>query len=133
MKWQGINIEENKTSRKRVLGDSVYDIYLLEMSLEDFAKYVSSAGIITEILTETAVISVFCTFSGMDVPDLKWKKERRRQLNVVGCCRFDVSNLGSGWCYDGRSSNVLTVMTVNITVLFHGVPLLVTHMAANTK
>ncbi len=47
MKWvdsecakQGINIEEAKTARRRVLGDSVYEIRFLEMSLEDFTKYV---------------------------------------------------------------------------------------------
>ena len=67
---QGINIED-KTLRRRVLGDSVYDIYFLEMSQEDFAKYVSSTG----ILTETEVISISQKLNGLDVAGLKWKKE----------------------------------------------------------
>ena len=115
---QSINIEEDKTLRRRVLGDSVYDIYFLKMSLEDFAKYVSSTG----ILTETEVISIFQSFSGLDVPDLKWIKERRRQANIIDFSRFHVSNLGSGWSYIRCNSDALTV-TVNKNVLFHGVRL----------
>ena len=119
---QGINIEEDKTLKRRVLGDSVYDIYFLEMSLEDFAKYVSSTG----ILTQTEVISIFQSFSGLDVPDFKWKKERKGQANIVGFSRFDVSNLGSGWSYSGCDCDALTV-TVNKAVLFHGVRLFGDH------
>ena len=115
---QGIHIEEDKTSRRRVLRDSVYDIYFLQMSLEDFAKYVSFSG----ILTETEVIFIFQSFSGLDVPDLKWEKERRRQPNIVGFNRFDVSNLGIGWSYNGRKSDALA-LTVDKAVLFYGVRL----------
>ena len=115
---QGINTEEDKTSRRRVLGDSVYDIDFLQMSLEDFAKYVSSSG----ILTETEVISIFRSFSGLDVPDLKWKKEQKRLANIVGFSIFDVSNLGIGWNYNGHKSDALT-LTVDKAVLFHGVRL----------
>ena len=43
---QRINIEEDKTARGRVIGDSVYEIRFLEMSHEDILKDVSS----TEIL-----------------------------------------------------------------------------------
>ena len=38
---QGLNIEEDKTARRRVLGDSVYEIRFLEMSQEEFAIHVS--------------------------------------------------------------------------------------------
>ena len=45
---QGINIEEDKTARRRILGDSVYEIRFPAMSQEDIVKYVSPAGILTE-------------------------------------------------------------------------------------
>ena len=118
---QGINIEEDKTARRRVLGDSVYEISFLEMSLEDFTKYVSSAG----ILTETEVISIFQKFGGLDVSDLKWKESRKIQRPcIVGFSRFDVANLYSRcyWsCPKGRSEAL--TLTVNKAVLFHGVRL----------
>ena len=115
---QGVNIEEDKTLRRRVLGDSVHDIYFLEMSQEDFAKYVSSSG----ILKETEVIGVFQNFSGLDVADLKWKKKWKRKHNIVACSRFDKGNVFCFWYYDGRRSDALTV-TVNKAILFHGVRL----------
>ena len=63
---QGItDIDKNKTARRRVLDDSVYDIRFLDMSLEDFTKYVSSTG----ILTETEIISIFQEFGGLDAAD----------------------------------------------------------------
>ena len=38
---QGINIEEDKTARRRILGDRVYEIPFLAMSQGDIARYVS--------------------------------------------------------------------------------------------
>ena len=124
---QGINIEEDKTSRRCVLGDSVYDIDFLEMSLEDFTKYVSSTG----ILTDVEVISIFQHFGGLDATGLKWKKERKKKHHIVNLSRFEVSNtvqtLGIiGWGYNGRSSDALT-LTANKAVLFHGVRLFGDH------
>ena len=115
---QAINTEENKAVRRRVLGDSVYDIHFLQMPQKDFAKYVSSTG----ILTEMEIISIFHSFSGLEVAGLKWKKERRRQPNTVGCSRFDLTKIRTGWGYDGSDSDALT-LTVNKAVLFHGVRL----------
>ena len=115
---QGVNIEEDKTLRRRVLGDSVYDIYFLQMSQEDFAKYVSSSG----ILKETEVIGIFQNFSGLDVADLKWKKKWKRKHNIVACSRFDADDVFYFWLYDERRCDALT-LTVNKAVLFHGVRL----------
>ena len=114
---QGINIEEDKTARRRVLGDSVHEIRFLQMSLEDFAKYVSSTG----ILTEAEVISIFQKFSGLDVADLKWKEQMKRGSWVVSFSRFEVADLSSSFCwlYLGGRSDALT-LTVNKAVLFHG-------------
>ena len=118
---QGINIEEDKTARRRVLGDSGYEIRFLQMSQEDFAKYVSSTG----ILTEAEVISIFQKFSGLDVADLtKWKEPRKRQRpRIVRFSRFDAAKvLSEYWEYEGKS-DALTLI-VNKAVLFHGVRLL---------
>ena len=114
---QGINIEEDKTARRRVLGDSVYEIRFLEMSYEDIAKYVSP----TEILTDREMICLFQKLCGLDVADLKWKEGRKRTGPVVSFSRFDPGNVAAGWCYSG-DSDALT-LTVNKAVLFHGVRL----------
>ncbi len=45
---QGINTADSKMARRRILGDSVYEIRFLEMSLQDFAKCVPAEGILTE-------------------------------------------------------------------------------------
>ena len=42
---QGINIEEDKTARRRILGDSVYEIRFLAMSQENILKDVASTGV----------------------------------------------------------------------------------------
>ena len=115
---QGINIEENKTARRRVLGDSVYEIGFLEMSYEDIAKYVSP----TEILTDREMICLFQKLCGLDVADLKWKEGRKRYGRVVSFSRFDPRNVTGNWGYSGNS-DALT-LTVNKAVLFHGVRLL---------
>ena len=123
---QGINIEEDKTSRRRMLGNSIHDIYFLEMSLQDFTNHVSSSG----ILTETEVIGIFQNFGGLKVAGLKWKKGRGRKPHVVGYCRFGCCGRWSRFddtslstlAYDGIRSDALTV-TVNKAVLFHGVRL----------
>ena len=118
---QGItNIDKNKTARRRVLDDTVNDIRFLDMSVEDFTKYVSSTG----ILTETEMVSIFQKFGGLDVADLRWKKQGPRgppASKIVGFSRFDVGNSYSGWGYSGKS-DALT-LKVNKTVLFHGVRL----------
>ena len=123
---QGMNIEEDKTARRRVLGDSVYEIRFLEMSQEDFTKYVSSAGILTEI----EVISIFQKFGGSDVAGLKWNEQKKRQPCIVlSFSRFDLANVFDckwyhlyGKRYKNGRVDALT-LTVNKTVLFHGVRL----------
>ena len=112
---QGINIEEDKTLRRRILGDSVYDIYFLQISQQNFANLVSSTGILTEI----EVISIFQKLNGMDVPGLKWKKELKRQ-SLTSLSRFHGSD--AGWEYNESDSDALT-LRVNTAVLFYGVRL----------
>ena len=114
---QGINIEEDKTARRRILGDSVYEIRFLQMSHENIVKYVSPTG----ILTETEMICLFQKLCGLDVAGMKWKVSRKRSGPVVSFSRFDLCNVGGGWGYDGKS-DALT-LTVNKAVLFHGVRL----------
>ena len=116
---QGINIEEDKTARRRVLGDSVYEILFLEMSQEEFAIHVSP----TEVLTDREMIRIFQKLYGLDVADLKWKEGRKRYGPVVSFSRFDPENVKNAntWYYEGRS-DALT-LTVNKAVFFHGVRL----------
>ena len=114
---QGINVEEDKTARRRILGDSVYEIRFLAMSQEDIVKYVSP----TEILTDREMICLLQKLNGLDVVDLKWKKHKRAAPAVI-FSRFDPGNVAANsWGYSG-DSDALT-LTVNKAVLFHGVRL----------
>ena len=70
---QGLNIEHDKTARRRILGDSVYEIPFLAMSQENFVKYVSPTG----ILTDTEIVSISQKICGLDVAGLKWKNIKR--------------------------------------------------------
>ena len=91
---QGItDIDKNKTARRRILDDAVNDIHFLEMSLEDFTKYVSSTG----ILTEAEMVSIFQKFGGLHVADLRWKNKGPRGPSApapktVAFSRFEVGN-----------------------------------------
>ncbi|CAB3989490.1 BTB POZ domain-containing 6-like [Paramuricea clavata] len=116
---QGINIEEDKTARRRVLGDSVYEIRFLAMSQKDFAKHVSTTG----ILTDAESVSIFQKFNGLDVAGLKWEEHTKRQPPpIVSFSRFDLGNISrENWSYNG-GSDALT-LTVNKSVFFHGVRL----------
>ena len=119
---QCINIEEDKTARRRVLGDSVYEIRFLEMSQEDILKDVCKTG----ILTDTEAICILQNIVGSDVAGLKWKKRGQRQPTcLLSFNRFDQGNVNEnsflGWHYLG-GSDALT-LAVNKAVLFHGVRL----------
>ncbi len=114
---QGINIEEDKTARRRVLGDSVYEIRFLAMSQEDFAKYVSPTG----MLTDTEIVSIFQKFNGLDVAGLKWK-HGKRQPCIRSFSRFDPADKKLELYYCSDRPEVLT-LTVNKAVVFHGVRL----------
>ena len=84
---QGINIEEDKTARRLVLGDSVYEIRFLAMSQEDFAKHVFTTG----ILTDTESVSIFQQFNGLDVAGLKWEEAEHTKIQpppIVSFSRF---------------------------------------------
>ena len=119
---QGINIEHDKTARRRIVGDCVYEIRFLTMSLENLVKYVSPTG----ILTDTEIVSISQKLHGLDVAGLKWKEHRKRQPCIrVSFSRFDPANVTrnnlNGWVYSEKS-DALTLV-VNKAVLFHGVRL----------
>jgi hypothetical protein len=118
---QGINIEHDKTARRRILGDSVYEIRFLTMSLENLVKYVSPTG----ILTDTEILSISKNLCGLDVAGLKWKEHRKRQPCILSFSRLDPGNVKrndlNAWVYNGKS-DALTLV-VNKAVLFHGVRL----------
>ena len=76
---QGINIEEDKTARRRIVGDSVHEFRFLAMSPENFAIHVSPTG----MLTETEIVCLFQKLYGLDVADLKWKAYKKRSACVL--------------------------------------------------
>ena len=117
---QGLNIEHDKTARRRILGDCVYEIPFLAMSLENFVKYVSPTG----ILTDREIVSISQKLYGLDVAGLKWKEHRKKQPCIVSFSRFDPANVttDSCWKYTSGGSDALTLV-VNKAVLFHGVRL----------
>ena len=123
---QGINIKEDKTARRRVLGDSVYEIRFLDMTQDDIFKYVSPTRILTGAILQK--------LAGLDVAGLKWKKRGDRrptpiELNknapTLSFSRFDSGNIQANgyfsWGYNGKSDAL--ALTVNKAVLFHGVRL----------
>ena len=119
---QGINIEEDKTARRHVLGDSVYEIRFPAMSQEDIIKDVCMTG----ILTDTEAICILRKVVGSDVAGLKWKKRGQRQpAPLLSFNRFDHGNVNAnsslGWFYFGESDAI--TLTVNKAFLFHGVRL----------
>ena len=119
---QGINPREDKTARRRILGDSVYEICFLEMSHENILKDVSPAG----ILTDTEAISILQKVVGLDVAGLKWKERgERKRAPILSFRRFDSAKVNVhttlSWQYGGNS-DALT-LTVNKAVVFHGVRL----------
>ncbi len=97
----------------------MYEIRFLEMSQEDFEKYVSPTG----ILTDTEIARIRQKLEGQDVPNLEWK-EHRKWRSIVNFSRFDPANVDDEFSrkeYNG-DSDALT-LTANKAVLFHGVRL----------
>ena len=118
---QGINIEDDKTARRRILGDSVYEIPFIEMSHENILKDVSPTG----MLTDTEIVCILQKVVGLDVPGLKWKeKEKRQSSPLLSFNRFDsVHALYAFSLTETVAPDALT-FTVNKAVLFHGVRLM---------
>ena len=117
---QGINIED-KTARRRILGDSVYEIPFLAMSQDDVVKYVSPTG----ILTDTEIVCIWQKLAGLDVAGLKWKDKKRQRNTPVSFRRFEAENVKPDsimWGYSENRSDALT-LTASKAVLFHGVRL----------
>ena len=115
---QGINIEEDQTARRRILGDSVYEIRFLELSQEVIVKYVSPTG----LLTDKEIVYLFQKLYGLDVAGYKWTERKKRYGPVVCFRRFDSGNINADtWVCTGYA-DALT-LTVNKAVLFHGVRL----------
>ena len=116
---QGINIKDDKTAKRRVLGDSVYEIYFLAMSLENFVKFVSPSG----ILAETEIVSITQKLSGIDVAGLKWKEKKKRKQRILSFTRFDrsVSFIQLDLGHVNTTNFDALTLVVNKAVLFHGV------------
>ena len=121
---QGMRIKDDKMARRRVLGDSVYEIRFLEMSQKDFATITSDA----EILIDVEVVSIFRIFNGLDVVGFKWKNHRKkRHESTFSCRRFEPVYVSKDnllrWYYFRNLPDVLTVV-VSEAVMFRGVRLI---------
>ena len=119
---QGMNIEDDKMARRRVLGDSVYEIRFLEMSEKDFATYTRPTG----ILTDAEIVDIFQWFNGIDVAGLKWKDQKKRRYSpVFGCSRFESVYIKEDeyWSYYRKLPDVLNVV-INKPVMFQGIRLI---------
>jgi hypothetical protein len=89
------------------------------MSQENFLKYVSPTG----ILTDTEIVSISQKLCGLDVAGLKWKEYKKRQPCIrVSFSRFTNVTSSISWGYAVGGSDALTLV-VNKAVLFHGVRL----------
>ena len=116
---EGVNIEEDKTARRRILGDSLYEIRFLAMSQEDIVKYVTPTG----MLLDTEAICILQKIVGLDVSGLKWKEHRKREPSpILSFRRFDSRNVK--YILDNMGGLNALVLTVSKAVLFHGVRLL---------
>ena len=117
---RGVNIEDDKMARRRVLGDGVYEIRFLEMSEKEFATNTIPTG----ILTDAEVVAMFQKFNEIDVADLKWKDHgKKRHLPFVKCIRFEPGNISGRWHYHRELPDIL-IFTVNKAVMFHGARLI---------
>ena len=118
---QSINIEEDKTARRRVLGDSVYEIFFLEISQENIGKYVCP----TEILRDIAIADIFEKIDGLNEAGLKWKVAKKGNVRLWSASEDWPLEMSSKtkvrWDYTGESDAL--ALTVNEAVLFHGVRL----------
>ena len=116
---QGMRIEDDKMARRRVLGDSLYEIRFLQMSEKNFATIASPTG----MLTDAEVVTIFQKFNGLDVAGFKWKDQVERGYSrIVVFSRFEVEDIGGSWRYKRAKSDALS-MSVNTAVVFHGVRL----------
>ena len=95
----------------------MHEIRFLTMSQENFLKYVSPTG----ILTDTEIVSTRQKLSGLDVAGLKWKENKRLPCSIVSFSRFDPANVRHDFFMLGDFDALNLV--VNKAVLFHGVRL----------
>ena len=118
---RGLNVEDDRKARRRVLGDGVYAIRFLAMSQDDIIDCVSFTG----ILTNKEIVGILQRLRGHDVPGLKWKVPGE-ELELVTITRFDAhaeSDVApDSWYYVDGKTNALT-FTVNEDVSFLGVRL----------
>ena len=116
---KSLDVKHDKTARRRVLGESVYEVRFLGMSLENFVKYVSP----TALLTDAENVSIAQKLCGLEVTGLKWIKHKKMQPRIVILTRFDPTDVSSinDWYYAGGCD--VLALVVNKTVRFHGVRL----------
>ena len=116
--------ETTDENRRAVIGDAIYEIRFLSMTMKEFAQYVSSSG----LLKDGEVIPIYEKFCGFENPNLMWKQPKRLSsfttTNIQNFARFQCSNLkkpAPGWSY--RSDPDGISFSVNKPATFYGVRL----------
>ncbi|XP_028391941.1 BTB/POZ domain-containing protein 3-like [Dendronephthya gigantea] len=122
---QGLDVKKDKSARRQVLGDIVYDIRFLAMTLDHIIDYVSFTG----VLTNEELVGILQRVRGHEVPGLKWKSPVVESVEPesITITRFD-AHAGSdvvedSWFYvKDDKINALT-FTVNESIHLQGVRL----------
>ena len=117
-------LETTDENRRAVIGDAIYEIRFLSMTMKEFAQYVSSSG----LLKDEEVIPIYEKFCGFENPNLMWKKPKRLSsfitTNIQYFPRFQRSNLkepDSSWSYVNAPDRIS--FKVNKPATFYGVRL----------
>ena len=109
-------IEVTGKNKRAVLGDAIYQIRFLSMSVKEFAKYVVSSS----LLAAEEIVPIYQEFNGLDDPSSKWKLTKRQiMIQKIRCKRFVAYATHNKWSYSGFSDYVLFI--VNKPATFHGV------------
>ncbi|XP_028391939.1 BTB/POZ domain-containing protein 6-like [Dendronephthya gigantea] len=119
---QGLDVKKDKSARRQVLGDIVYDIRFLAMSYDEIINSVS----FTKVLTSEEIVGILQRLNGHEVPGLKWKYPVV-EPELITITRFDAHAesdvVEDSWFYvKDDKINALT-FTVNESVRLQGVRL----------
>ncbi|CAB4023698.1 BTB POZ domain-containing 6 [Paramuricea clavata] len=84
-------IEANAKNKRAAMGDAIYQIRFVSMTLQDFAQNVSQSG----ILTPEEMLLFYETFGGIEKTSEIWNmsETRAKEDILLRCCRFDCYGL----------------------------------------
>ena len=114
-------IEVNGKNKRAAIGNAIYQIRFVAMTLQEFGQNVSQSG----ILTPEENIMFYDKLSGVERASEVWNlsERRAREGTLLRCCRFDHYGLLSVRSGQRASEHTLCV-SFDSPVNFHGVHLL---------